>query len=127
MKSALNLAINDVSRIPTDRPISLLHGDLHASNIFVNNNELEGIIDWSDSLYGDPLFDLARFRMTIDRKIGKKGTQRYFKTLNLDAQSLQLEKLYYLIHLLVYVNWYSFDNDQKLIEYQMNVLREYVQ
>ncbi|GAB3824783.1 aminoglycoside phosphotransferase family protein [Kribbella italica] len=43
-----------------DSPV-LLHGDLHPRHVYTSNNTLTGIIDWGDALYGDPLFDLARF------------------------------------------------------------------
>jgi aminoglycoside phosphotransferase (APT) family kinase protein len=39
----------------------LLHGDLHPRHVYAANGTLTGIIDWGDALYGDPLFDLARF------------------------------------------------------------------
>lgn len=40
----------------------LLHGDLGSHNIFVNsNNHINSIIDWEDSLLGDPIYDIAMF------------------------------------------------------------------
>jgi aminoglycoside phosphotransferase (APT) family kinase protein len=45
-----------------ERPV-LLHGDLHPRHVYAANGALAGIIDWGDALYGDPLFDLARFSM----------------------------------------------------------------
>lgn len=44
----------------------LLHGDLHPRHLYAVGNKLSGIIDWGDTMYGDPLFDLARFSMTSD-------------------------------------------------------------
>jgi aminoglycoside phosphotransferase (APT) family kinase protein len=41
----------------------LLHGDLHPRHLYAVGNELTGVIDWGDAMYGDPLFDLARFSM----------------------------------------------------------------
>ena len=38
----------------------LLHGDLHRRHIYVDGDALSGIIDWGDSLVGDPLYDLGR-------------------------------------------------------------------
>lgn len=35
------------------------HGDLQASHVFVNGDEVTGIIDWSEAAQGDPLYDLA--------------------------------------------------------------------
>jgi aminoglycoside phosphotransferase (APT) family kinase protein len=44
-------------------PAVLLHGDLHLRHLYAADGELTGILDWGDSAYGDPLFDLARFSM----------------------------------------------------------------
>jgi Ser/Thr protein kinase RdoA (MazF antagonist) len=41
----------------------LLHGDLHLRHLFAVDDELSGVLDWGDTAYGDPLFDLARLSM----------------------------------------------------------------
>lgn len=41
----------------------LLHGDLHLRHLYADGDRLSGILDWGDTTYGDPLFDLARFSM----------------------------------------------------------------
>lgn len=41
----------------------LLHGDLHLRHLFAVDGELTGVLDWGDTAYGDPLFDLARLSM----------------------------------------------------------------
>jgi aminoglycoside phosphotransferase (APT) family kinase protein len=41
----------------------LLHGDLHPRHLYAADGQLTGILDWGDAMYGDPLFDLARFSM----------------------------------------------------------------
>jgi len=35
------------------------HGDLQIAHVFVDNDEVTGILDWSDACQGDALFDLA--------------------------------------------------------------------
>jgi aminoglycoside phosphotransferase (APT) family kinase protein len=35
------------------------HGDLQAAHVFVDGDQLTGVIDWSDAARGDALFDLA--------------------------------------------------------------------
>ncbi|MEV0284697.1 aminoglycoside phosphotransferase family protein [Kribbella sp. NPDC050820] len=42
----------------------LLHADLHPRHLYAVGNELTGVIDWGDAMYGDPLFDVARFTMS---------------------------------------------------------------
>jgi aminoglycoside phosphotransferase len=36
-----------------------IHGDLQVDHVFVDDDEITGVIDWSDAGPGDPLFDLA--------------------------------------------------------------------
>ena len=38
---------------------AFIHGDLHTAHVFVDGDELSGIIDWSEAAQGDPLYDLA--------------------------------------------------------------------
>ncbi|WP_158290862.1 phosphotransferase family protein [Kribbella antiqua] len=49
-----------------DAETVLLHSDLHPRHLYAVGNELTGVIDWGDAMYGDPLFDLARFSMAGD-------------------------------------------------------------
>jgi aminoglycoside phosphotransferase (APT) family kinase protein len=36
-----------------------IHGDLHVAHVFVDGDEITGVIDWSEAAQGDALFDLA--------------------------------------------------------------------
>jgi len=35
------------------------HGDLQITHVFVDGDEVIGVIDWSEACQGDPLYDLA--------------------------------------------------------------------
>ncbi|MEV0909961.1 phosphotransferase family protein [Streptomyces hokutonensis] len=39
------------------------HGDLQIAHVFVDGEEVTGIIDWSEAGQGDPLYDLATFTL----------------------------------------------------------------
>ncbi|HEY8978179.1 MAG TPA: phosphotransferase [Streptomyces sp.] len=39
------------------------HGDLQIAHLFVDGDEVTGIIDWSEAGQGDPLYDLATFTL----------------------------------------------------------------
>jgi len=39
------------------------HGDLHIAHVFVDGDEVTGIIDWSEAGHGDALYDLATFTL----------------------------------------------------------------
>jgi aminoglycoside phosphotransferase (APT) family kinase protein len=38
---------------------SFIHGDLQITHVFVEDDEVTGIIDWSEGAPGDAMFDLA--------------------------------------------------------------------
>lgn len=40
-------------------PPVFTHGDLQVAHVFVDGDEVTGVIDWSDAVQGDALFDLA--------------------------------------------------------------------
>ena len=35
------------------------HGDLHIEHVFVDGDEITGILDWSEASQGDALYDIA--------------------------------------------------------------------
>ncbi|MEU7074096.1 aminoglycoside phosphotransferase family protein [Streptomyces narbonensis] len=39
------------------------HGDLQIAHVFVDGDQVTGIIDWSEAGQGDPLYDLATFTL----------------------------------------------------------------
>lgn len=50
----------------TDRPRTLLHGDLHRKNFVVDRAGVLWTIDWELALVGDPLYDLATHLHLMD-------------------------------------------------------------
>jgi aminoglycoside phosphotransferase (APT) family kinase protein len=36
-----------------------MHGDLQITHVFVDDDEITGVIDWSEAAQGDALYDLA--------------------------------------------------------------------
>jgi Ser/Thr protein kinase RdoA (MazF antagonist) len=38
---------------------AFIHGDLHVAHLFVDGDEVTGVLDWSEAAQGDALFDLA--------------------------------------------------------------------
>ena len=48
------------STIPDDYEPALLHLDLRASNLLVREGTIRAVIDWSNSMIGDPALELAR-------------------------------------------------------------------
>jgi len=54
------------------------HGDLHIEHVFIDGDEITGIIDWSEASQGDALFDLATLTLAhqehLDDVIAGYGT-----------------------------------------------------
>ncbi|SEG81822.1 Phosphotransferase enzyme family protein [Actinacidiphila yanglinensis] len=46
------------------------HGDLQITHIFVDGDEVTGIIDWSEAGPGDALFDLATLTLGHEERVG---------------------------------------------------------
>ncbi len=46
------------------------HGDLHVAHVFVDGDEITGVIDWSEAGRGDALFDLASLTLGHQEHLG---------------------------------------------------------
>jgi Ser/Thr protein kinase RdoA (MazF antagonist) len=77
------LVVNDV--LPTDvvtrkrrvaetalRPWTpvFMHGDLQVAHVFVDGDEVTGVLDWSEACRGDALFDLAILTLGHEEHLG---------------------------------------------------------
>ena len=46
-----------------------IHGDLQIAHVFVDGDEVTGIIDWSEASRGDALFDLATLTLAHEEHL----------------------------------------------------------
>ncbi|WHT22649.1 phosphotransferase [Crossiella sp. CA-258035] len=46
------------------------HGDLQISHVFVDGDEVTGVIDWTEAAQGDALFDLATLTLGNEEHLG---------------------------------------------------------
>jgi aminoglycoside phosphotransferase len=46
------------------------HGDLQIAHVFVEDDEITGVIDWSDAAQGDALFDIAILTLGHEEHLG---------------------------------------------------------
>src|SRR5215471_4692438 len=46
------------------------HGDLQITHVFVDGDELTGVIDWSEAAQGDALYDLATLTLGHEEHLG---------------------------------------------------------
>ncbi len=107
LRQAIAFVGTRVEALPEPLSYRLLHGDLNPYNILVAGGELAGIIDWSYSRYGDPLFDFARLRMNPFVRQESAATKAYFALLDLASEAREREQTYYLFNLVEYVHWYA--------------------
>jgi aminoglycoside phosphotransferase len=47
-----------------------VHGDLQLTHVFVDGDEITGVIDWSEAAQGDALFDLAILTLGHEERLG---------------------------------------------------------
>jgi aminoglycoside phosphotransferase len=47
-----------------------IHGDLQVDHVFVDGDEVTGIIDWSEGSHGDALYDLATLTLAHEEHLG---------------------------------------------------------
>lgn len=48
---------------------AFVHGDLHVEHVFVDGDEVTGIIDWSEARRGDALFDIASLTLGDEERL----------------------------------------------------------
>lgn len=84
-----------------------LHGDFGRSNILVKNRKITGIIDWSEAMFGDFLWDLAWLSFW-PRKIGLMDEYYEFNKNNKDlnftyfSERMKIYKIIIVIHTLLF-------------------------
>ena len=48
----------------------LAHGDLQITHVFVDDDEITGVVDWSEAGHGDALYDLATLTLGHEEHLG---------------------------------------------------------
>lgn len=94
---------------------SLLHPDFNQRNLFIdpNSNKITGIIDWSESMFGDPIYDFARLRMFIWHfKLGEEVLQQYYSLVNFNEKEREIEQIYFVSFIIEYLAYYSEELDE---------------
>lgn len=93
-----------------DKPYSFLHTDFNQRNLFINPNSenITGIIDWGEAMFGDPIYDFARIRMYLWHfNLGDEAVDKYYKLLSYKPNERRLENLYWLSRVIEYLAYYS--------------------
>jgi len=110
---------------------SFLHIDFNQRNLFIdpNSDEIASIIDWGESMFGDPIYDFARVRMYIWHfDLGNEILKNYYKLMSYSPNEKKLEELYWLIRIIEYLAYYSKEKNEfniKRIKLHQDFLRNY--
>ena len=68
MRTLLRFLLDTLPTIPEPSGDTLVHGDLHGSQILVDDrHEIAGVIDWGDVHLGDPASDFAVVHSMLPR------------------------------------------------------------
>ncbi len=110
--------------IPKTNSISILHTDINGNNIFVKEGMVSGIIDWTDAKYGNRLFDYAKLRMYFTQQNDEKSIAEYYKHINLNKEDLEIENIYFILNVFLYLYWYIEYRWFDRAELQMKLLRK---
>lgn len=114
-----------------NKSYSLLHTDFNQRNLFINpnSNNLTGIIDWGEAMFGDPIYDFARIRMYIWHfHLSAKTLKDYYNILSFNPYEKNLEELYWVYRIIEYLAYYSeeeTDFNISRINLHQNFLRNY--
>lgn len=87
-----------------------MHTDFNQRNLFVDlkSDEIKGVIDWSEAIFGDPIYDFARVRMYIWHfNLGEDVIEKYYKLVDFDQKQKNLEQIYWLSRVIEYLAYYS--------------------
>lgn len=89
---------------------SFLHTDFNQRNLFVDDdsNEISGIIDWGEAMFGDPIYDFARVRMLIWHfNLGGSALADYDALTSFSNRQKRMEEIYILSRIIEYLAYYS--------------------
>jgi hygromycin-B 4-O-kinase len=57
----------------------LVHGDFGSNNVLTDGRRIIGVIDWSEAMIGDPLYDVANVFFWRDWLVCMRQQARYFE------------------------------------------------
>ena len=110
---------------------SFLHTDFNQRNLFVDpvTKKLAGIIDWTESMFGDPLYDFARVRMYIWHfNLKHHALETLYKLIEITEEEKKLMELYFVNLIIEYIAWYSeakSDSNNARLRLHQQFLRDY--
>jgi aminoglycoside phosphotransferase len=124
IQTATELIRIGIENLPTDLDLCLLHNDLNLANCIVTpvESNLLGVVDWSDAIYGEQLYDFSRLKMNLEQSNDEESLRIYKSKLAINGEESGREQLYYLCRLVEYLGIYGkygsehwFNRNQQLL------------
>ncbi|WP_448952465.1 phosphotransferase family protein [Labrys neptuniae] len=78
IRSLLTYLDRFAARCPNRR--SLVHGDFGSNNVLAHEGRITGVIDWSEAMVGDPLYDVANILFWRPWLACMEAQARFFET-----------------------------------------------
>ncbi|MCA9380902.1 aminoglycoside phosphotransferase family protein [Candidatus Dojkabacteria bacterium] len=127
LKKGLEIVRSGIKSVSVPQTFSMLHMDLNDRNIFIDEQtkEITCVIDWTDSVFGDRLLDLARFRLLLTH-FYPDSINTYWQFNKFAHEEKKLEEFYFLCICLDYVIWYSEGEDWDYLERHEEILSEVI-
>lgn len=82
---------------PEDR--GLVHGDFGSNNVLVADSRITAVIDWSEAMFGDPLYDVANILFWRPWLACMERQARYFETQTPPPPAIRDRLLCYQLHI----------------------------
>lgn len=77
----------------------LIHGDFGSNNVLVDAGRISAVIDWSEALYGDPLYDVANILFWRPWLDCMEQQARYFEAARPDRLADAVRLRAYQLHI----------------------------
>ena len=104
-RRAIESVLEHAPVLRTPRSNALVHGDLHAGQIVVDDsNRMCGIIDWGDAHVGDPAVDLAAVHAIFPRECHDAFLRAYGPVDDVSWQAARARATWHSVALLAYAS-----------------------
>lgn len=101
----------------------LLHADFESGNTFSDGHSITGVIDWANSKYGDPVFDIAWIGFWKEHIDYKRFFKKYLQDKGRDVKNYEERVLCYTLYFGIgALFFFSKSNQQGSYEWTKNRL-----
>ena len=87
------------SMVLNKRPMVIIHNDLATRNVIFHKTKIKAILDWEDTIIGDPIWEIAFVNTFLFEEKQQKYFQSFCKGLGMDSKVLQSSYLFWFYFL----------------------------